>query len=95
MIKTLILYQTLSTKVLFDENLNIKDVYSYFKLLENEDPSLNVIYSEELKEIQISIMGKIQLEVLKNIVYDRFNIEVDFGPVKFYIRKVYNLQLLV
>lgn len=71
---------TLSTKVLFDENLNIKDVYSYFKLLENEDPSLNVIYSEELKEIQISIMGKIQLEILKNIAYDRFNIEVDFGP---------------
>lgn len=71
---------TLSTKVLFKDNLNIKDVYSYFKLLENEDPSLNVLYSEELKELQISIMGKIQLEILKNIVHDRFNIEVDFGP---------------
>ena len=25
-------------------------------------------------------MGKIQLEVLKEIVYERFNLKVDFGP---------------
>lgn len=71
---------TLSSKVIFDENLNIKDIYNYFKILENEEPSLNILYNEELKEIQISVMGKMQLEILKKIVYDRFNVEVDFGP---------------
>ncbi|WP_434799596.1 GTP-binding protein [Terrisporobacter vanillatitrophus] len=71
---------TLSTKVLFDENVNIKDVYSYFKILGEEEISLNPIYSEELREIKINIMGKIQLEVLKEIVLERFNLNVDFGP---------------
>ena len=71
---------TLSTKVLFDESINIKDVYSYFKILGEEEISLNPTYSEELKEIKINIMGKIQLEVLKEIVLERFNLEVDFGP---------------
>ena len=71
---------TLSTKVLFDENINIKDVYSYFKTLGEEEISLNPTYSEELKEIKINIMGKIQLEVLKEIVLERFNLEIDFGP---------------
>lgn len=71
---------TLSTKVIFDEKINIKEVYNYFKILEAEDPSLNLVYNEELKEISISIMGKIQLEILKELIKDRFNLDVDFGP---------------
>lgn len=71
---------TLSTKVLFDDSVNIRDVYSYFKILGDEEISLNPTYNEDLKEIKISIMGKIQLEVLKEIALDRFNLQVDFGP---------------
>lgn len=71
---------TLSTKVLFDESINIKDVYSYFKILGEEEISLSPTYSEELKEIKINVMGKIQLEVLKEIILDRFNLDVNFGP---------------
>ena len=71
---------TLSTKVLFNESLNIKDVYSCFKILGEEEDSLNPTYSEELEEIKIDIMGKVQLEVLKEIVLERFNLNVDFGP---------------
>ena len=73
------LVPTLRTKVLFDESLNINDVLAVFKTLEQEEPSLNVSYSEKFKEISISIMGKVQLEILKEIVYDRFNLEIDFG----------------
>ncbi len=71
---------TLTTKIIFDEEVNIKDAYSYIKILGDEDPSLNPIYNEEIKEIQISIMGKIQLEVLKEVIKERFNLNVDFGP---------------
>lgn len=70
---------TLRTKVVFDDNLNIKDVLDIFKILEAEEPSLNVVYSEKLKEISISIMGKVQLEILKEFILNRFDIEVDFG----------------
>ena len=70
---------TLRTKVIFDESLNIKDVLQMFKILEAEEPSLNVSYSEKLKEISISIMGKVQLEILKELIKNRFDVEVDFG----------------
>lgn len=74
------LVPTLKSKVLFDEKLNPRDVLNYFKTLEEEDPALNVLWHEKLKEIEVHIMGKIQLEVLKEVVKERFNLDVDFGP---------------
>ncbi|MBC2578734.1 translation factor GTPase family protein [Clostridium sp. DJ247] len=71
---------TLKSKVIFDNNLNVKDVLSYFKILEAEDPALNIVWDERLHEIQVHIMGTIQLEVLKQLVEERFNLWVDFGP---------------
>lgn len=71
---------TLKSKIIFDSTLNGKDVLSYFKILEAEDPALNIVWDERLNEIQVHIMGVIQLEVLKQLVEERFNISVDFGP---------------
>lgn len=71
---------TLKSKVIFDKTLNVKDVLVYFKLLEVEDPALNIIWDERLKEIQVHIMGAIQLEVLKQLMEERFGLRVDFGP---------------
>ncbi|EJO5348838.1 TetM/TetW/TetO/TetS family tetracycline resistance ribosomal protection protein [Clostridium botulinum] len=71
---------TLKSKVIFDESLNVKDVLKYFKILESEDPSLNIIWNEKFQEIQVYIMGVIQLEVLKNLMEERFGISIDFGP---------------
>lgn len=70
----------LMSKVIFDKSYNVKEVLSNFKILESEDPALNVLWSEELSEIHVHIMGKIQLEVLKEIVKERFDMNVDFGP---------------
>ena len=71
---------TLASKVIFDKSNNIKDVLRYFRILESEDPALNVFWNEALQEIQVSIMGKIQLEVLKEVVEERFSLKVEFGP---------------
>ncbi len=71
---------TLKSKVIFSEKLNVKEVLQCFRMLEEEDPALNVIWHEKLKEIHIHIMGTIQLEILKKNVEDRFKIEIDFGP---------------
>lgn len=72
----------LLSKVIFDDKLNVQDVLSVFRILESEDPKLNVEWNESLKEIQISIMGRIQLEVLKCEILNRFNLDVDFGPCR-------------
>ncbi|NME83387.1 TetM/TetW/TetO/TetS family tetracycline resistance ribosomal protection protein [Clostridium sp. SM-530-WT-3G] len=71
---------TLVSKVIYDKSYNVKDVLRNFRILESEDPALNVTWSEELSEIHVHIMGKIQLEVLKEIVKERFNMDVEFGP---------------
>ncbi len=49
------------------------------RILENEDPQLGVVWNERLSEIQIQIMGDIQLEVLKSIISERFGFNVEFG----------------
>lgn len=85
---------TLKSKVIFDETLNPKDVLKFFKILEGEDPALNVEYSELLKEIQVHIMGKIQLEVLKELMSSRFNIDVEFGPCKILYKETVNTEVI-
>ena len=69
---------TLTAKVLYNSTVNIKEVLKYFKILESEEKTLNVQYDEILKEMHINVMGKIQLEVLKEIIQERFNLNVEF-----------------
>lgn len=73
---------SLISKVIYPEDSNVKEVLSIFQILDEEDPSLKVIWNEDLKEIHIHIMGKIQLEVLKELLKNRFDLQVDFGPCK-------------
>lgn len=48
------------------------------KELEDEDPQLHVQWSEHLQEIRVQIMGEIQLEVLQQILANRFKLQVGF-----------------
>ena len=36
------------------------------------------MWNEQLQEIHIQLMGEVQLEVLKQIVFDRFGMKIDF-----------------
>lgn len=73
------LVPALTSKVIFPESIPVKDVLKAFRILNAEDPSLHVIWEESLQEIQIHVMGVIQLEVLQQLVKDRFGFEVVFG----------------
>ena len=46
--------------------------------LSQEDPTLHVTYHQELDEIHIQLMGEIQIEILKNIIQERFHVDVSF-----------------
>lgn len=61
------------------EDIDAHTLLSYFRLLENEDPQLHVDWNEQLSEIHVSIMGEVQLEILKNIFKRRFDVDIDFG----------------
>lgn len=47
--------------------------------LQEEDPMLHIVWDEELKEIHAKVMGEVQTEVLKHMIYERFGVEVSFG----------------
>ena len=51
--------------------------YEMLKKLEQEDPQLKVKWNSG--EIHLQLMGEIQLEILKSVIAQRFNVNVDFG----------------
>lgn len=69
----------LKSKVLFDNTLSVKEVVKAFQLLDAEDPSLQINWDEHFQELHIHVMGVIQLEVLEQIVKERFGFTVAFG----------------
>ncbi|RSX52100.1 elongation factor G [Bifidobacterium samirii] len=48
--------------------------------LDDEDPLLHVVWVERLQEIHVQLMGAVQLEVVRQLLLDRFGLDVDFGP---------------
>lgn len=58
---------------------DIQTCLKVFRELEDEDPKLHVSWSEHLQEIRVQIMGEVQLEILEQILHDRFNLDVGFG----------------
>lgn len=70
---------TLQSRVLFDNSIHVQKVLGAFRTLEAEEPSLNVVWDEKLQEISIRVMGLIQLEVLEQLVRERFDFTIAFG----------------
>ncbi len=52
------------------------------KVLEEEEPELHIRWDERLQEIQAQLMGEVQIEVLKTLIRERFDVSVDFGAGK-------------
>ncbi len=48
--------------------------------LEEEDPQLHVSYQSALQELQVLLMGEIQLAVLRHVLRERFGIAAEFTP---------------
>ena len=46
--------------------------------LEEEDPQLRVRWDDRLKQIHVSLMGKVQLEILTSLIAGRFGVNVTF-----------------
>ena len=47
--------------------------------LEDEDPQLHVNWRDDLGEVHVQLMGEVQLEILQNILQERFGLEVTFS----------------
>ncbi len=55
--------------------------------LEEEDPQLHLLWQEHTRQISLQLMGKVQLEVLKSIIQERFGLDVSFDTRRIYYKE--------
>ena len=73
-----ILSPVLSYRVIAEEPSDPVKLLPVFKTLEEESPELSVYWDEDKKDIYVSVMGLVQLEVLSSVLKERFQISVSF-----------------
>ena len=74
-----VLEPVLTYKLELPEHIDAHTVLTKMRILESEDPQLKVVWNERSGEIQIQLMGDIQLEILQSVIAKRFGFAVTFG----------------
>lgn len=74
-----VLEPVLTYRMEFEENVNLHQAYEKLQMLAQEDPGLHIEWKEKINEIHVKVMGDIQIEVLKQLIRERFSLEVEFG----------------
>ena len=75
---TSVLTPALCYRMLLPDGIDAYATYIRLSELAEEEPSLALSYESESREIRVSLMGEIQLEVLKRLVLDRLGLAVEF-----------------
>lgn len=76
------LQPVLSYSIVLPKGVNANQVFLKFQELEEEDPTLKLDWNAETQEITANVMGPIQIQVLQQIIKDRFELEVEFDTGK-------------
>ena len=74
-----ILEPVMNYRVVLPEGVDAKTFLPKLRLLEEEDPMLRVTWDSHLQEINVRLMGEVQVEILKSLIADRFDIAVQIG----------------
>ena len=74
-----VLEPVLTYKIELPEDCDVHDMLMKMKELEEEEPQLHIVWDETLGEIHAQVMGDVQIEVLKSMIWERYHTEVDFG----------------
>ena len=60
------------------EGCDVHHMYEKLCQLEEEEPQLHLVWKEQLNEIHAQLMGEVQIEVLRHLIRERFDVEVSF-----------------
>jgi len=74
-----VLEPILSYQIILPEGCDHKVMLPKLREIEEEDPELNILWDEQLNEIQAHIMGDVQVEILQSLIKSRFGVDVTFG----------------
>mgnify|MGYP003290454272 CR=1 FL=1 len=76
-----------SARIIYDEKHAARDILEKLKVLEDEENTLSVRYTESLGEITIGVMGRISLQVIAYEFLRRFGIELLFDTPRVVFRE--------
>ncbi len=69
----------LNYRLLLPEGTDPHMALENLRLLAEEDPQLHIFWNERLQEIHLQLMGQVQLEVLRELIFQRFGLEISFA----------------
>ena len=73
-----VLEPVLTYRIVLPEDADVQASLRNFKMLEEEEPQLHIVWNERLGEIHAKLMGEVQIDVLKRLIWDRFGMAVQF-----------------
>ena len=74
-----LLQPVLTYQLVLPDGADAHSALTKLRELEEEDPMLRIIWDERYGQIHVQLMGRIQLEILRRRILDRFGLAVTFG----------------
>ena len=72
------LQPVLEYRLLLDDGTDAALAYGKLRALEEEEPSLHLVWNALLREIRVQLMGPVQMEILQKLIETRFGLRVSF-----------------
>lgn len=73
-----VLAPVMTYRVVLPPSSDTHVMYKKLCQLEEEEPQLHIVWKEQLGEIHVQLMGEVQIEILKNLIEERFGVSVEF-----------------
>jgi len=73
-----LLQPVLTYQLVLPDGADAHSALTKLRELEEEDPMLRIVWDERYGQIHVQLMGKIQLEILRRRILDRFGLAVTF-----------------
>ena len=74
-----LLQPVLTYQLVLPDGADAHNALTKLRELEEEDPMLRIVWDERYGQIHVQLMGRIQLEILRRRILDRFGLAVTFG----------------
>ena len=82
-----LLESVLGYRVVLPDGVDAAAALPRLRQLEEEDPQLHLVWQEETGEIRLQLMGAVQLDVLRSLIRERFDLDVRFDAGRILYRE--------
>ena len=74
-----ILEPVLNYQIILPDDCDPHQMLQKLRQLEEEEPQLHILWDSQFGEIHAMLMGEVQIEILKHLIWERFHVAVEFG----------------